>query len=601
MKTLIAVADIERDRAVVQTGLALAGEDDVVLASVIEVPEDVTLAAAQPQAKQLRRSLELLAAEVAPGRRVRSLVTVARRGWDAIREAATTERPEVLLVGWRRPGWDILGLTIEEVLRDPPCDLAVVKGAPARARRILVPVRGGRYAQLAARIGTELARSSDGAVTLLHVAGRNGSRGRSPLYQLLGERAYDERVERLVTRSGDPVKVITDELADHDAIVFGATGREGAEDPLGPVGQAMLAAAKNAIVVRTRAPLASGVFLARPRLPEDRAERSKVVGEMVDKWFAQNTFSSTEFADLRRLVEEKERQGLRISVGLPALNEEATIRRVIHSIRSRLVERIPLVDEIVVIDSRSEDRTREIAADEGVAVFIHDEVLPECGSYRGKGEALWKSLHVMTGDLVVWVDTDVSSHHPKFVYGILGPLLTRPDIQFVKAFYQRPLRMGDELQATGGGRVTELAARPILNLFFPELSGIVQPLAGEQGGRRALLEQLPFFSGYGVETGLLVDILQRAGLGAIAQVDMKQRIHRNQSLYRLSMMSFEVLQVALRRVGEAQGTRLLEEANFTMKLITASEGRLHLEMQDIIDIERPPIASVPAYQQRRAR
>src|SRR5207245_2578180 len=270
---------------------------------------------------QLRRSLELLAAEVAPGRRVRSLVTVARRGWDAIREAATTERPEVLLVGWRRPGWDILGLTIEEVLRDPPCDLAVVKGAPARARRILVPVRGGRYAQLAARIGTELARSSDGAVTLLHVAGRNGSRGRSPLYQLLGERAYDERVERPVTPSGHP-------------------------------------------------------------------------------------------------VEEKERQGLRISVGLPALNEEATIRRVIHSIRSRLVERIPLVDEIVVIDSRSEDRTREIAADEGVAVFIHDEVLPECGSYRGKGEALWKSLHVMTGDLVVWVDTDVSSHHPKFVYGI---------------------------------------------------------------------------------------------------------------------------------------------------------------------------------------
>src|SRR5437870_8514624 len=599
MKVLVAITEPERESALVETAAALACDGEVVLASVIEVTGENTLASAQPEARGRRRALDALGADLRPGRQVRSLVTVARVGWDAIREACANERPDLLLVGWRRPGWNLLGTTIEAILRDPPSDVAIVKGAPARARRILVPVRGGRYAQLAAQLGIELAKAHDGSVTLLHVPAQGGGRQRSTLYQLLGERAYDERVERLVTRSGDPVKVITDELADHDAIVFGATGREGAEDPLGPVGQAMLAAAKNAIVVRTRAPLASGVFLARPRLPEDRAERSKVVGEMDDKWFAQNTFSSTEFADLRRLVEEKERQGLRISVGLPALNEEATIRRVIHSIRSRLVERIPLVDEIVVIDSRSEDRTREIAADEGVAVFIHDEVLPECGSYRGKGEALWKSLHVMTGDLVVWVDTDVSSHHPKFVYGILGPLLTRPDIQFVKAFYQRPLRMGDELQATGGGRVTELAARPLLNLFFPELSGIVQPLSGEQGGRRALLEQLPFFNTYGIETGLLIDTLQRAGLGAIAQVDMKMRIHRNQDLYALSKQAFEILQVALRRVGEAQGTRLLEEANFTMKLITASEGRLHLEMHDIIDIERPPMVTIPAYQARR--
>src|SRR5213593_2245780 len=595
MKVLVAITEPERESALVETAAALAGEDDVVLASVIEVPEDVTLAAAQPQAKQLRRSLELLAAEIAPGRRVRSLVTVARRGWDAIREAATTERPEVLLVGWRRPGWDILGLTIEEVLRDPPCDLAVVKGAPARARRILVPVRGGRYAQLAARLGIELARAQNGSVTLLHVAEQGGGQKRPTLYQLLGERAYDERVERLVTRSGDPASVIGEELAEHDAIVFGATGREGARDPLGPIGHALIDAARNAIVVRTSAPVASTLFVERTRLPQERADRSRVLGEIVDKWFVENTFSSSEFADLRRLVEAKERENLRISVGLPTLNEEATIRQVIRAIRSRLVERFPLIDELVVIDSRSEDRTRKIAEDEGVPVFIHDEILKETGSHRGKGEALWKSLHVLTGDIVVWVDTDVTSAHPKFVYGIVGPLLMRPDLQFVKAFYQRPLHIGDELQATGGGRVTELAARPILNLFFPELSGIVQPLSGEQAGRRTLLEQLPFFSGYGVETGLLVDTLQRAGLGAIGQVDMKQRIHRNQSLYNLSKMSFEVLQVAIKRLGEAHGTNLLEEANYTMKLIATRGGKLHLEMHDIIDVERPPISTVPAY------
>jgi len=598
MKVLVAVSDPEREGSLLETAAALAGDGEVVLASAIEVTGDATLASAQPEARARRRALDALAGDL-PGRHLRSLVTVARVGWDAIREACATERPDLLLVAWRRPGWDLLGTTIEAILRQPPCDLAVVKGRPARSKRILVPVRGGRYAQLAARLGIALAEAQGGSVTLLHVAERDGGRKTQTLYQLLGERAYDERVERLVTRTGDPAKVIEDELAEHDAIVFGATGREGARDPLGPVGQRIITDARNALIVRTSAPLASPMFVERTRLPLERAERSRVLGEIVDKWFAENTFSSAEFADLRRLVDAKERQNLRVSVGLPTLNEEATIRKVIRAIRSRLVERFPLVDELVVIDSRSEDRTRQIAEEEGVPVFIHDEILPETGSYRGKGEALWKSLHVLTGDIVVWIDTDVTSAHPKFVYGIVGPLLMRPDLQFVKAFYQRPLHIGDELQATGGGRVTELAARPILNLFFPELSGIVKPVSGEQAGRRTLLEQLPFFTGYGVETGLLVDTLQRAGLGAIGQVDMKQRIHRNQSLYNLSKMSFEVLQVAIKRIGEAHGTNLLEEANFTMKLIAASGGKLHLEMHDILDVERPPMATVPAYQTRR--
>ena len=599
MKVLVAVSDPEREGSLLETAAALAGDGEVVLASAIEVTGDATLASAQPEARARRRALDALAGDL-PGRHLRCLVTVARVGWDAIREACATERPDLLLVAWRRPGWDLLGTTIEAILRQPPCDLAVVKGRPARSKRILVPVRGGRDAQLAARLGIALAKAQGGSVTLLHVAERDGGRKTQTLYQLLGERAYDERVERLVTRTGDPAKVIEDELAEHDAIVFGATGREGARDPLGPVGQRIITDARNALIVRTSAPLASPMFVERTRLPLERAERSRVLGEIVDKWFAENTFSSAEFADLRRLVDAKERQNLRISVGLPTLNEEATIRKVIRAIRSRLVERFPLVDELVVIDSRSEDRTRQIAEEEGVPVFIHDEILPETGSYRGKGEALWKSLHVLSGDIVVWIDTDVTSAHPKFVYGIVGPLLMRPDLQFVKAFYQRPLHIGDDLQATGGGRVTELAARPILNLFFPELSGIVQPLSGEQAGRRALLEQLPFFSGYGVETGLLVDTLQRAGLGAIGQVDMKQRIHRNQSLYDLSKMSFEILQVAIKRLGETHGTNLLEEANFTMKLIAPRDGKLHLEMHDIIDVERPAMATIAAYQAKRS-
>ncbi len=590
MKCLVAIVDPERDRAAVDLALALAAGDEVILASVIEVPEGETLASVQPEARRLRRTLDQLAPGVA---RVRTLVTVARLGWQAIQEAVANERPDLLILSWRRPGWDLLGTTIEDVLRAPPCDIAVVKGPFSRARRVLVPVRGGRYADLAAKVAIGWARARGGSVTLLHVRGA----GRTPtLYQLLGERALDDRVDRLVTRTGDPAEVIKEELAEHDAIAFGATGRAGQEDPLGPVGQTIVANARAAVIVRTAVPVAPSAFAAKPPLPADRAGRSRAIGELVDKWFVQNTFASSEFADLRRLVEAKERQGLRISVGLPTLNEDATIGRVIRAIRTRLMERFPLVDEIVVIDSDSHDRTREIARAEGVPVHIHSQILPDTGTYVGKGEALWKSLHVLSGDIVVWIDTDISNTHPKFVYGVLGPLLMRPDVQFVKAFYQRPLHIGSEIQATGGGRVTELSARPILNLFFPELSGMVQPLSGEQGGRRATLEQLPFFTGYGVETGLLIDILQRAGLGAIAQVDMKQRIHRNQELLALSKMSFEILQVALKRVGEAHGQRLWEDANATIKLITPQEdGRLHLEMHDIIATERPPMATIPEY------
>src|SRR4030081_892197 len=231
MKVLVAVADPERDSGLLETAAALAGDGEVGLASAIEVTGDATLASAQPEARARRRALDALTGEL-PGRHLRSLVTVARVAWDAIREACATERPDLLLVGWRRPGWDVLGTTIEAILRQPPCDLAVGKGRPARPKRILVPVRGGRYAQLAARLAIELARSGTGAVTLLHVAEPGGGRKAQTLYQLLGERAYDEHVERLVTRAGDPVKVIADELAEHDTIVFGATGREGARDPL---------------------------------------------------------------------------------------------------------------------------------------------------------------------------------------------------------------------------------------------------------------------------------------------------------------------------------------------------------------------------------
>jgi len=172
-------------------------------------------------------------------------------------------------------------------------------------------------------------------------------------------------------------------------------------------------------------------------------------------------------------------------------------------------------------------------------------------------------------------------------------------VQYVKGFYRRPLRQGDKLVAGGGGRVTELTARPFINLFYPELSGLIQPLSGEYAGRRETLEKLPFFTGYGVETGLLIDILNKIGLNAIAQVDLQERVHHNQLLGSLSKMSFAIIQVVMSRLEERHHINLLEDANLTMNLIRYGPNRYYLETEQIQERERPPMLSIPEYRQIR--
>jgi len=224
--------------------------------------------------------------------------------------------------------------------------------------------------------------------------------------------------------------------------------------------------------------------------------------------------------------------------------------------------------------------------------------LPEYGARRGKGEALWKSLLVTHGDIILWIDTDIVNIQPHFVYGLIGPLLLRPEIQLVKGFYQRPLRVGNKLQASGGGRVTELTARPLLNLLYPELSGLIQPLAGEYGGRRSALEKLHFSSGYGVEIGMLIDTLEMSGLGAIAQVDLQERIHHNQPLEALSKMSFTIIQTVFRKLGKRYGHNFIDDMNRTMKLIRYEPGRFFLEVDEIAEQDRPPMEDIPEYRNR---
>jgi glucosyl-3-phosphoglycerate synthase len=233
-----------------------------------------------------------------------------------------------------------------------------------------------------------------------------------------------------------------------------------------------------------------------------------------------------------------------VSVCIPAHNEETTVGWVIHRLRHFLVDQLGLVDEVIVIDDHSADNTGRVAAEAGARVVSAADVLPEVAGGGGKGEALWRSLHVSTGDIVLWCDADISDFGSRFIIGLLGPLFTDPSISFVKGFYERP-RTG----AVGGGRTTELMARPIIATLFPHLSSIVQPLSGEFGGRRTLLEQLPFVRGYGVDIGLIIDVADAVGVGGMAQVDLGTRIHRNRSLDDLGPQSLVVLQAALDRAG----------------------------------------------------
>jgi hypothetical protein len=315
------------------------------------------------------------------------------------------------------------------------------------------------------------------------------------------------------------------------------------------------------------------------------------------EWFGKRTFHYQQF-EPAKLRAAKERLGLTVSVCLPTRDEAATVGTIVKALRKSL-ERSRLIDEIVVMDAGSVDDTATIALAEGARVFREQDVLPEVGPGSGKGEALWKSLHACRGDVICWIDADIRNFHPRFVHGLLGPLLMDPEVLYVKAFYERPIRERNALRSTGGGRVTELVARPLLNLLWPQLAGIVQPLSGEYAGRRVALEQVPFSSGYGVELGLLVDLAERFGMDAIAQVDLERRVHRNQEVQALGRMSFGILQAVFLRLVEegraAPGTYGTTLVQFSNQL-----REYHLEPREIVTTRRPPIVTVDGYLRRAA-
>jgi glycosyltransferase involved in cell wall biosynthesis len=589
-KTLLPVFYGAVDPSLVPLAQALSDGPQVYLLGVVPVEQGKSLSRATPKARELRTALRRVAADT--GARLAPKIVVSYDPCSEITSFITKRGIDLLVLDW--PEDSDKQKIVQATWDYCACAAALLRGRfdlPAKGALLLL--RPGIDSELGLRLGLNLRRNAGVKLSTL--------RPTAPADDLLTSDsavALEQVIEHLpevedtILMADDPLAAVFEQASGASLMIVGASqaGRE-LEPGLDPFARPVFGQTSTPVLVTRAAPADV------PIIPEETGG-IEAISILVDKWFAENTFDSSEFANLERLLRRKAIQGVTISLALPALNEEETIENVLLSVRRALMDEVPLLDEIVLIDSNSTDRTREIASDLGIPVFIHQEILPQYGARHGKGEALWKSLYVTRGDIILWIDTDIVNIHPRFVYGLIGPLLFRPDLMFVKGFYLRPMRVGNTIQAGGGGRVTELTARPLLNLFYPALSGLVQPLSGEYGGRRAALERLPFSSGYGVEIGLLIDILDEYGLGAIGQVDLVQRVHHNQPLAALSKMSFAIIQTVFRRLDARDGLQRLENVNRSMKLIRHEASRFFLEVAEIAERERPPMATLPEYRAR---
>jgi glucosyl-3-phosphoglycerate synthase len=309
------------------------------------------------------------------------------------------------------------------------------------------------------------------------------------------------------------------------------------------------------------------------------------VSEHVETWLHNRTSTADDWR-VEDLLPVKQQS---VAVILPALNEAETVGQIVKTIHDQLYG--SLVDDLVVLDSGSTDATAQVAADNGARVVPLDGVFPGLPPLRGKGEAMWRALAATDADLIVFVDADLRSFDTHYVTGLLGPVLTDSSVHLVKAVYERPLVEGESTVPAGGGRVTELVARPLLNLYWPQLAGVIQPLAGEYAARRSLLEQLPFPIGYGVEFAMLVDTAEMLGVDAIAQVDLGVRLHRHHDERKLGRMAAQILQTAFRRLDpQLHSSRSVGQAMAQFDRVGHDfVGTWHA----LADIERPPLVTAP--------
>lgn len=310
-----------------------------------------------------------------------------------------------------------------------------------------------------------------------------------------------------------------------------------------------------------------------------------------------SVFHYSDFSDLEALVLKKEKAGATISVVIPALNEAETIGAIVSSVRESLMERARLVDEIVIMNSGSHDKTRLVAERAGATVYDCDDIGPSL-SCAGKGTALWKSQFAASGEILVFLDADIVNFGAHFVSGLVGPLLHAPEFYLVKAFYRRPLLVGGNVYDDYGGRITEILVRPFLCALAPGLSRVYQPLGGECAVRRSVLETLPFASGYGVEIGLLLDFHARYGTHHLAQVDLEKRVHRNRPVNELGKEAFCVLQMLLKKFSEQ---KVVSFSTALQQIMISPNGGNKMQETEIREVEIRPKCTYAVPSDRQAK
>ena len=310
------------------------------------------------------------------------------------------------------------------------------------------------------------------------------------------------------------------------------------------------------------------------------------------EWFEKRSYSHEEFKDVEKLARRKRELGLTVSLVLPSRNVADTIGGIVERTNALNEEAplgTPLVDQTLVVDADSGDGTAEVATARGAEVYSENELLSHYGGAHGKGDAMWRSLSVARGDLVMFADADTKDFLPQFVYGTLGPVISLPGVRFVKGAFRRPFKSQESLELDGGGRVTELTTKPLFNLFYPELTGFVQPLAGEFVADKELFSSIPFLTGYAVETGVMIDVYKKVGLGAMAQVDLGTRQNRHQALRDLGAMAYAVLATATRRF---YGDEAVDGARGAGALAVPSGSST--DLREVSLEERPPLRTLPA-------
>lgn len=554
----------------------------------IPVAFNQSLSTGVKTARQLRQALQQF--DGAGQINIHPQVQVTYFAWEELNKQIKALKVDLLLLDHPH-SLEALELTPAEILSHPPCDIALFRGPlPHKINNIIVPLRGGPHSEKSIDIALGLSKGCKAKVSSLRLDSiesetSQSSKDFAEINNLLNQLPH---IEQTRATQSNQAEAIIESSVNNDLIILGTLKRPtAATDSYGAITDFILANAKcGVIAVKTRI-----------RALQNDPQHAQVI-QKVDRWFAEKTFHADEFKNIEQLVKLKQSQNLTISVALPTLNESETIGDILEQTQSLLMHQYPLIDELVVIDSNSSDNTREIAASYGVPVYMHQELLGRYGNRQGKGDALWKSLYVTSGDIVLWCDTDIKNFDSRFIYGLAGPLLQYPSIQFVKGFYQRPLNIGGKLKKGGGGRVTELTARPLLNMFYPELGGIIQPLAGEYGGRRQLLEQLTFTSGYGVETSLLIDSLEKVGLDGLAQVDLINRVHHNQSLEDLSKMAFAVSQTIFQRLKNKDDVKNFYQISKALRRLSHHDNGDQLEFESLEELPRPPMTSIPEYHNR---